>query len=37
VPLGHLDKGTKIEIMCWKMIKSGQVNLLKVYKLLFPM
>jgi len=22
-----LDKGTKIEILCWKMIKNGQVNL----------
>ena len=30
-----LDKRTKIEILCWKVIKSGQVKLQKVYKLLF--
>jgi len=25
--LGALDKGTKIEILYWKVIKSDQVNL----------
>ena len=24
--LGAWDKETKIEIMCWKVMKSGQVN-----------
>jgi len=34
--LEALVKGTKIEI-CWKVMKSGEFNFLKVKKLLFPM
>jgi len=37
IALEALDKGIKIEIYYWKMVKSGKFNFLKVKMLLKPM
>jgi hypothetical protein len=37
IEIGALDKGIKVEILYWKMVKSDKFNFLKVKIMLEPM